>query len=135
MRAHLYLLPPGSDRLGREHAEPWDERAGWYDHAATLDVEPRPDVADTLQAAYARTQNGRGDWTAGDAVAWASGPGLRSSYVGDVVVLEGAGSRAVYEVAFADFRRIDVPADQVPPPRTVPPTPDEHQASGRDGTR
>ena len=127
MIAHLFLLKPdpSAGRLGREHDEPFADRDGWYDHAATLDVEPRDDVADTLQDVYARTQHGRDDWTGGAGVRWVSGPGLRSSYVGDVIVLEGPGGRAVYEVAFAGFRRIDVPPGQIPPARTVPPLPSE----------
>ena len=127
MRAHLFLLKPdlSSGRLGREHDEPFDQRDGWYDHAATLELDPRDDVDGTLDAVYHRTQHGRGDWTGNAEVRWVSGPGLRSSYVGDVVVLEGPGGRAAYEVAFAGFRRIDVPPDQIPPARTVPPLPSE----------
>ncbi len=54
MLAHLFFLKPGShgfpNRLGVEHDEPLADRGGWYDHAATLEVEPHDDVADTLQA-------------------------------------------------------------------------------------
>ena len=125
----LFLLKPSPDgspvRHGREHDASWAERHGWYDHAATLEVEPHDDVDDTLQAAWAQTQHGRGDWTGNAEVRWVSGPGLRSSHVGDVIVLEGAGGRAAFEVAFAGFRRIDVPPDQIPPARTVPPLPSE----------
>jgi hypothetical protein len=132
MRAHLFLLKPNLDggRFGREHSEPWSEREGWYVHAATLDIEPHDEVDDVLQAVWTRTQHGRDDWTGGTSARWVSGPGLRSSYVGDVVVLEGSpgvapGGRAVYEIALAGFRRIDVPADQITPARTVPPSPGE----------
>ena len=127
MKAHLFLLKPSlaDGRFGREHDEPWADRGGWYDHAATLEVEPHDTPEDTLQAVWVRTQHGRDDWTGNPEVRWVSGPGLRSSYVGDVVVLEGPGGRAVYEVALADFRRIDVPPDQIPPARTVPPLPSE----------
>ena len=129
MLAHLFLLKPSSngtpDRLGVEHDEPLADREGWYDHAATLEVEPHDDVVDTLQAVWARTQHGARDWTGNAEVRWVSGPGLRSSYVGDVIVLEGSGDRAAFEVAFAGFRRIDVPPDQIPPARTVPPLPSE----------
>ena len=127
MCAHLFLLKPDptSGRLGREHPEPLADREGWYDHAATLEVEPRDDVEDTLQAVWARTQHGASDWTRSGEVQWVSGPGLRSSHVDDVVVLEGSGRRAAYEVAFAGFRRIDVPAAEIPPARTTPPLPSE----------
>jgi hypothetical protein len=129
MLAHLFLLKPGldgtSERLGREHSEPLQEREGWYNHAATLEVEPRDDVMDTLQAIWARTQHGRGDWTGNAEVRWVSGPSLRSSHVGDVIVLEGSGDRAAFEIAFADFRRIDVPAGEIPSARTAPPLPGE----------
>lgn len=127
MRAHLFLLKPdlASGQLGREHPEPLADREGWYDHAATLEVEPRDDVMDTLQAMWARTQHGASDWTQSEEVRWVSRPGLRSSHVGDVVVLEGSGGRAAYEVAFAGFRRIDVPAGEIPPARTTPPRPSE----------
>ena len=129
MRAHLFLLDTGPDagRLDLEHDEPWDDRRGRYAHAATLEVEPRDHVEDTLQGVWVRTQHGGGDWTVGPGVRWVSGPGLRSSAVGDVVVLEGPGGRAAYEIALADFRRIDVPAGQIPPARTVPPLPSESE--------
>lgn len=54
MRAHLFLLKPSltGGRLGREHDEPLDQREGWYDHAATLEVEPHDSVEDTLDAVY-----------------------------------------------------------------------------------
>ena len=125
MRAHLHLLKPGHPRAGLEHDGPLDQRDGWYDHAATLEVEPRDDVEDVLQAVWWATQHKATDWTGGPDVRWVSGPGLRSSHVGDVVVLEGSGGRAAYEVAFAGFRRIDVPSSQIPPARDVPPLPSE----------
>ncbi|MAQ94471.1 MAG: hypothetical protein CMM84_13210 [Rhodothermaceae bacterium] len=130
MRAHLHLTTPDSDRFGREHAEPWDDRSGWYTHAATLEIEPEDTALAKLEAVFDLTQHGRDDWTDGDAVAWAAGDAaeVRSSYVGDVIVLEGADSSAVYEVGFAGFRRIDVAAEHVPPPRVVPPTPAEWDA-------
>ena len=130
MRAHLHLLPPGSERFGREHSEPLADRDGWYDHAATLDVEPEDTALATLEAVFDLTQHGRGDWTAGDAVTWVAGLGaeVRSSYVGDVIVLEGAASQAVYEIGFAGFRQIDVAAEHIPPARTAPPTPTEWDA-------
>ena len=133
MRAHLFLLKPSltDGRLGREHDEPFEQREGWYDHAATLELEPRGTTGDTLEAVYHRTQHGRGDWTGNAEVRWVSGAGLRSASVGDVVVLEGPGGRAIYEIALADFRRIDVPADQIPPVRLVPPTPSEWEAEQR----
>lgn len=128
MRAHLHLLKPGSDRFGWEHDEPLGDRDGWYGHAATLEVDPGETVEDTLQAVWWRTQHKAADWTGGEGVVWVSGPGLRSSHVGDVIVLEGASGRAAYEVAFAGFRRIDVAPEHIPPARTVPPTPAEWEA-------
>ena len=125
MRPHLHLLKPGHPRFGLEHDEPLDDRDGWYDHAATLEVEPQGDVDDTLQAVWWRTQHKAADWTGGPSVRWVAGPGLRSSHVGDVIVLESPGGRAAYEVAFAGFRRIDVPPGQIPPARSVPPRPSE----------
>ena len=133
MRAHLHAFPPGSDLFGREHAEPWADRGGWYAHVATLEVEPCDETQETLELVFDLAQHGRGDWTTGDHVEWVAGPGteVRSLYVGDAIVLEGSDSRAVYEVALAGFRLIDVPADQVPPPRVVPPTPAEWEAEQR----
>lgn len=124
MRVHLYLIKPTSDRFGREHVEPWDDLDGWTFHAATLEIEPEDTALATLELVFDLTQHGRGDWTAGDAVAWAAGPAaeIRSSYVGDVIVLEGSGARAVYEVSFAGFRRIDVAPEHIPPARVSPPT-------------
>ena len=114
-------------------------RLGVLAHVATLRVEACDDVQDTLELVFDLAQHGRGDWTTGDAVRWVAGPGteVRSLYVGDVIVLEGAGSRAVYEVGLAGFRRIDVAADNadrrsaVPPPCVVPPTPAEWEAEQR----
>lgn len=130
MRAHLHLITLGSDLFGREHAEPWADRDGWTYHAATLEIEPEDTALATLEAVFNATQHGRGDWTTGDAVAWVAGDAteVRSSYVGDVVVLEGSGSQAVYEIGFAGFRRIDVAAEHVPPPRVAPPTSAEWDA-------
>ncbi len=130
MRALLYFLPPGSERFGREHDEPWADRDGWYDHAATLDVEPGDTALATLEAVFDLTQHGRGDWTTSDAVASVAGDAteIRSSYVGDVIVLDGADSQAVYEIGFAGFRRIDVAPEHVPPARVAPPTPAEWDA-------
>ena len=124
-RAHLHLLAPGSDKLGVEHDEPLADREGWHARAATLDVEPRDDLDATLDAVYHRTQHDARDWTRDAGVRWVSGPGLRSSSVGDVIVLEGPGGRAAYEVSFAGFRRIDVPPGQIPPARKAPPLPGE----------
>ena len=104
-----------------------------YAHVATLDVEPYDEVQETLDLVFDLAQHGRGDWTAGDHVRWVAGPGteVRSLYVGDAVVLESSGRRSVFEVGLAGFRRIDVAADQVPPPRVVPPTPREWEAEQR----
>ena len=124
MRAHLHLLKPGHPRAGLEHDEPLAERDGWYDHAATLDVKPRDAIEDTLQNVWWRAQHRRDDWTGGEGVRWVSGPGVRSLHVGDVIVLEGAGGRAAYEVAFAGSG-VAGPADQIPPARSGPPLPSE----------
>ena len=67
MRAHLHLTTPDSDRFGREHAEPWDDRSGWYTHAATLEIEPEDTALAKLEAVFDLTQHGRDDWTDGDA--------------------------------------------------------------------
>ena len=130
MRAHLHLVTPGSERFGHEHAEPWGDRTGWTFHTATLEVEPEDTALATLELVFDATQHGRGDWTKGDAVVWVAGDAeeVRSSTVGDAIVFEGSGSQAVYEIGFAGFRRIDVAAEHVPPPRVAPPTPAEWDA-------
>lgn len=125
MLAHLFHLRAQADgepeRFGREHVEPWAEREGWYRHVATLGVEQQDDIEDTLQAVWSRTQHAQRDWTGHEGVRWVEGPEQRSTYIGDVIVLESRQGRAVYEVAFEGFRRIDLPAAEIAPKSPLSP--------------
>ncbi len=116
MRVHLHFLRSATDGVDAESVGEGRPGSGRHDHAATLELAPCETTAETLDLVFAVAQRGPDAWTVDRSVRWTSAPDLRSLAAGDVVVLEGSGRRAAFEVTADGFRRVVDPVDSLTEP-------------------